>query len=192
MRFLYIDIDTLRPDHLGCYGYLRPTSPVIDAIAREGVRFDRCYASDTPCLPSRTALTTGRFGIRTGVMNHGGLAADPLPEGAGRQFTARLNNESWVMSMRRIGICAPPFDLHLRRAPFLPALVRRLQRDRQCRRRRHGAGARSHAGGVVLAGPQRRARRLVPAPAPVGSAFALLALRLISAILSRRNPVHAG
>ena len=32
MRLLYIDIDTLRPDHLGCYGYHRATSPNIDAL----------------------------------------------------------------------------------------------------------------------------------------------------------------
>ena len=35
MRILYVDIDTLRPDHLGCYGYGRNTSPNIDRVARE-------------------------------------------------------------------------------------------------------------------------------------------------------------
>ncbi len=52
MRLLYIDIDTLRADHLGCYGYHRNTSPAIDAIAREGVRLESVYASDT-CLFSK-------------------------------------------------------------------------------------------------------------------------------------------
>ena len=33
MRIIYFDIDTLRPDHLGCYGYHRNTSPNIDKIA---------------------------------------------------------------------------------------------------------------------------------------------------------------
>ena len=61
MRLLYIDIDTLRADHLGCYGYPRRTSPHIDRVAAEGVLFERVYASDTPCLPSRTALLTGRL-----------------------------------------------------------------------------------------------------------------------------------
>lgn len=103
MRVLYIDIDTLRADHLGCYGYHRDTSPAIDAIAREGLRLERCYASDTPCLPSRSALTTGRFGIRTGAINHGGVAAELLPEGPGRGFRARLNEESWASCMRRAG-----------------------------------------------------------------------------------------
>ena len=72
MRVLLVDIDSLRPDHLGCYGYGRNTSPSIDAVADEGVRFDRCYVSDSPCLPSRTALVTCRHGINTGVVTHYG------------------------------------------------------------------------------------------------------------------------
>src|ERR671927_276079 len=59
MRVLYIDVDSLRPDHLGCYGYHRDTSPHIDRIAHEGVRFNQCYAPDAPCLPSRTAFYAG-------------------------------------------------------------------------------------------------------------------------------------
>ena len=86
MRIIYIDIDSLRPDHLGCYGYHRNTSPHIDAVASEGVRFTNYYAPDTPCLPSRTALFTGQFGIHSGVVNHGGIRADMRPQGAGRDF----------------------------------------------------------------------------------------------------------
>ena len=86
MRVIYIDIDACRPDHLGCYGYRRNTSPTIDAIAARGVRLDNYYTSDAPCLPSRTAFYTGRFGIHTGVVGHGGTAADPFTEGAGRDF----------------------------------------------------------------------------------------------------------
>ena len=41
---------------MGCYGYGRNTTPNIDAIAKEGVRFDNYYCSDAPCLPSRAAL----------------------------------------------------------------------------------------------------------------------------------------
>lgn len=73
---LYLDCDTLRPDHLGCYGYHRNTSPNIDRMAREGIRFVNYYTSDAPCLPSRAALMTGRFGIHNGVINHGGSCAD--------------------------------------------------------------------------------------------------------------------
>ncbi len=70
MRVIYVDVDSLRPDHLGCYGYHRATSPNLDALARRSVTFDRYYCSDSPCLPSRAALTSGRFGIVNGVVGH--------------------------------------------------------------------------------------------------------------------------
>jgi len=76
MRILMLDLDTLRPDHLGCYGYYRNTSPTLDSIATESIRFNEYYCSDAPCLPSRAALFSGRFGIHTGINNHGGTAAD--------------------------------------------------------------------------------------------------------------------
>ncbi|MBU8902008.1 MAG: sulfatase-like hydrolase/transferase [Victivallales bacterium] len=75
MRIIYFDIDCLRPDHLGCYGYNRPTSPTIDSIAREGVRFNNYYCASSPCLPSRTCLISGRFGIRNGVISNHGAGA---------------------------------------------------------------------------------------------------------------------
>jgi choline-sulfatase len=37
LRVLFIDIDTLRPDHMGCYGYARNTTPNLDGVARDGV-----------------------------------------------------------------------------------------------------------------------------------------------------------
>jgi len=104
MRLVYFDIDTLRADHLGCYGYHRATSPNIDALAAEGVRFERLHASDTPCLPSRTALISGRFGIRTGAVGHGGTAADPFPEGPARGFQSSFARTTWPMAMRRAGM----------------------------------------------------------------------------------------
>ena len=96
MRLLYIDIDTLRADHLGSYGYHRDTTPNIDALAAEGVRYENVYASDVPCLPSRTALSTGVFGIRNGVINHGGVAADLRHEGKTRGFFGAVANNSWA------------------------------------------------------------------------------------------------
>ena len=76
MRILYIDCDSLRPDHLGCYGYHRQTSPTIDELAAHGRRFTNYYVSDAPCLPSRTAFLGSRFGIHSGVINHGGVNAE--------------------------------------------------------------------------------------------------------------------
>jgi arylsulfatase A-like enzyme len=87
MRILYIDVDSLRPDHLGCYGYHRDTSPTIDALAEDARRFTNCYASDVPCGPSRSALFSVRFGIHSGVVNHGGTNADRRPQGESRGFS---------------------------------------------------------------------------------------------------------
>jgi choline-sulfatase len=89
MRILYVDVDSLRPDHLGCYGYHRDTSPNIDRVAADGRRFTNYYASDVPCLPSRTALFTGRFGFHTGVVNHAGVNADIRHRGSRRETGTR-------------------------------------------------------------------------------------------------------
>jgi choline-sulfatase len=104
MRILYYDIDTLRPDHLGCYGYARDTSPNVDRIAREGTMFTNCYASDAPCLPSRAALFLGRHGIHTGAVDHGGTAADPYIVGPERPFRLGPPWDTWTMAMRRCGL----------------------------------------------------------------------------------------
>lgn len=104
MRIIYIDIDACRPDHFGCYGYHRNTSPHIDAIAREGVRFDRCFASDAPCLPSRTALYSGRFGIQTGVVGHGGTAAQPKVEGPTRGFRDLFDEQGLARQLQELGL----------------------------------------------------------------------------------------
>ena len=104
MRVLFLDLDTLRPDHLGCYGYPRNTSPTIDRIAAEGVRFDHYHCSDAPCLPSRAALMSGRFGIHTGAVGHGGTAADIRLEGAPRDFRDTLAFESLPTVFRRAGM----------------------------------------------------------------------------------------
>lgn len=94
MRILYIDVDSLRPDHLGCYGYHRRTSPNIDEIASKGITLRNLYASDVPCLPSRTGFFGGEFGTKTGVINHGGVCADLPVEGHGRDFRAKRAENS--------------------------------------------------------------------------------------------------
>lgn len=104
MRILMIDIDTLRPDHMGCYGYFRNTTPHIDKIAEEGVRFDQYYCSDAPCLPSRAALVSGMFGIRNGAVGHGGTAADRKLTGRLRDFTDQVERANFHHIFRRAGL----------------------------------------------------------------------------------------
>ncbi|MDP6980571.1 MAG: sulfatase [Myxococcota bacterium] len=54
-----ISIDTLRPDHLGAYGYARDTSPTIDRLASEGALFTNAISSSSWTLPAHAALFTG-------------------------------------------------------------------------------------------------------------------------------------
>ena len=44
-RIILITLDTLRTDHLGCYGYPRNTSPFIDQLAADGIQFQRVFAA---------------------------------------------------------------------------------------------------------------------------------------------------
>ncbi len=104
MRILYFDIDSLRADHLGCYGYHRATSPCIDRLAAAGIRFNGCHVSDAPCLPSRSALFSGRFGIHNGVVNHGGTAAEMFNEGPSRDFISKLGQTNWMRCLHNTGL----------------------------------------------------------------------------------------
>ncbi len=103
MRILYVDIDSQRPSQFGCYGYHRNTSPTIDAIAAEGVRCTGVYASDAPCLPSRTAFYSGRFGIQNGVVGHGGTAADPKVQGPDRNFRDWFVDQGLAFQLQQAG-----------------------------------------------------------------------------------------
>lgn len=104
MRIVYIDIDSLRPDHLGCYGYHRNTSPNADQLAREGVRFEQVLTPDAPCLPSRTAFYSGRFGIQTGVVGHGGSASQPKIEGPSRSFRDLFDTQGLARQLQKLGL----------------------------------------------------------------------------------------
>ncbi|MEX0612265.1 MAG: sulfatase-like hydrolase/transferase [Pirellulales bacterium] len=54
-----ITLDTTRPDHLGCYGYLPAHTPAIDRWAHNGVRYQRCYSPAPMTLPAHCSLMTG-------------------------------------------------------------------------------------------------------------------------------------
>jgi arylsulfatase len=66
LSVLLITIDTLRADHLGAYGYRRPTSPHMDRLASQGVTFDQAYSYWPKTRGSFVALLTGRRDSQTG------------------------------------------------------------------------------------------------------------------------------
>ena len=66
-----ISIDSLRPDHLGCYGYPKPTSPTIDRLAAEGARFDTAVSTTSWTLPAHAAMFTGLYDSAHGLVDNG-------------------------------------------------------------------------------------------------------------------------
>lgn len=72
---LFIAIDTLRADHLGCYGYPLPTSPHLDRVAGEGVLFLRAFAPSIPTHPGYTTMLTGAHPLVHGIVCHSGQRA---------------------------------------------------------------------------------------------------------------------
>ncbi len=67
-NLLLISIDTLRADHVGCYGHARPTTPALDALAAEGVLFLDASATSPWTKPSHASLLTGLYPRRNGVL----------------------------------------------------------------------------------------------------------------------------
>ena len=68
LNVLLITIDALRADHLGVYGYPRPTSPNIDRLARQGVLFQRAVSQWPLTSPSFAAMMSGTYGHTNGLM----------------------------------------------------------------------------------------------------------------------------
>jgi arylsulfatase A-like enzyme/Flp pilus assembly protein TadD len=64
---VFITIDTLRADHLGCYGNKQIQTPHIDALAANGVRFERAYTPVPVTLPSHTVIFTGTYPLFSGM-----------------------------------------------------------------------------------------------------------------------------
>lgn len=59
LNVLVLAVDTLRADHLSCYGYHRLTTPHLDRLAADGTLFERCYAPAIPTTPAYASMLTG-------------------------------------------------------------------------------------------------------------------------------------
>jgi arylsulfatase A-like enzyme len=73
-NIILVAVDTLRADHLGCYGYSFDTSPTIDYLAQQGVMVKKLFCSGIPTHPSFTTLYTGQHPITHNIVSHGGKA----------------------------------------------------------------------------------------------------------------------
>ena len=70
-NMILISIDTLRADHLGSYDYERDTSPNIDRLAAEGVRFENAFSTSMWTLPAHASLLTGLYSSHHGAYRFG-------------------------------------------------------------------------------------------------------------------------
>jgi len=102
VNLLFVTIDCLRADHVGAYGYERPTTPAIDRIASEGVRFANAFSNAPMTLPSLPQIFTSSVFPQPGAETfiHPFIAA-------GIPNAAVVNNVWLVLWMSRSSV---PFD----------------------------------------------------------------------------------
>ena len=80
---LVILLDAARADHLGCYGYPRDTTPFMDSMAADGIRFEGVIAPAPYTLCSVPTILTGRHWREHGILRFGDRLGDDLPTLAG-------------------------------------------------------------------------------------------------------------
>ncbi|MCP5056211.1 MAG: sulfatase [bacterium] len=76
---LLITVDTLRPDHMGLYGYARPTTPHLDEWFREGLVYERAYSAEANTPVSVTSFLSGQLPQEHGVRMFYQLLPDGVP-----------------------------------------------------------------------------------------------------------------
>jgi arylsulfatase len=118
---IVMTLDTTRADHLGCYGYDRPTSPNIDKLATESLVYEHMIATGTWTLPSHASLFTGKFTTSHGAQTdpQGNLvlsSAVAAPDGStGQKLRSISANEQTLAGLLRAadyatcGIVGGPF-----------------------------------------------------------------------------------
>jgi arylsulfatase A-like enzyme len=108
LNVVFVVIDTLRADRLSAYGYERPTSPVLEDLARHGVRFARVEAQSTWTKASMASLWTGLFPTRSGVLR----SSQALPDEA--TLPAELFKQAGYATagIWRNGWVGPDFGFH--------------------------------------------------------------------------------
>jgi arylsulfatase A-like enzyme/TolA-binding protein len=86
---ILISIDTLRADRLPAYGYRKIQTPAIDALAADGVLFERAYAHAPQTLPSHASMLTGKLPFEHGVRDNIGFAVKPSERMLQHRFKER-------------------------------------------------------------------------------------------------------
>jgi arylsulfatase A-like enzyme/Tfp pilus assembly protein PilF len=76
LNLVVITLDTTRADHIGAYGSTLAKTPVLDALAKEGVLFEHAMSTAPLTLPAHSSMFTGRFPPEHGVRDNGGFFLD--------------------------------------------------------------------------------------------------------------------
>jgi len=126
-------IDTLRADHLGAYGYDKPTSPNLDRLAAESVVFERTVAQAAWTKPSVASLFTGRFVHRHGVIRSRDALGTDLPTlastfRANGYRTAAFSGNPWITPEFRFDRGFDEFTSGRPMGPQLTVLYKLLKR----------------------------------------------------------------
>lgn len=79
MNIIFITADQLAAGMLGCYGSGVDSTPTLDSLAAEGVRFERCYATSPVCAPNRATMLTGRSSAIHGIVSNNYALATDMP-----------------------------------------------------------------------------------------------------------------
>ena len=74
VNFLLITIDTIRSDHIGCYGYQKIKTPHMDQLAQRGILFENAFTPVPITLPSHASILTGMYPTFHGIRNNGTYA----------------------------------------------------------------------------------------------------------------------
>ncbi len=107
---ILVTIDTLRADHLGAYGYPRPTSPFLDELARRGVVFDRAVSACSHTAPSHASIMTSLQPLQHGLLKNG-QALDPSLYTLAEMFRDAGYDTAAFTSVGFLGELAPGFDV---------------------------------------------------------------------------------
>jgi len=132
---LLVTIDTLRADHVGCYGYKEASTPTIDGLAARGVRFGTAVAQAPLTGPSHASILTGQIPPAHGFRNNSGFTLSPSVRTAAEDFRqAGYRTAAFVSGFpldRRFGFDRgfETYDDHLprgndrRRTPYVERLA---------------------------------------------------------------------
>jgi len=99
-NLVIVTIDTVRADRLGCYGYFRDTSPRLDRLAAESLRFTRCVTPIAQTTPSHTSIFTGVGPLEHGVTSNHARRSKQDREELGLHTTATLRSLAESMKAR--------------------------------------------------------------------------------------------